>query len=262
MPELPWTKWFPSDWASDPKLSMCDAATQGIWMNAINAMMLIGAPRITGTAEQLSKVCRCRCVQLEAAVCEIRDNGVGTVIEQNGNITLECRRLVREHAIKDLKRNAGLASAAKRQQNVNRGSTDIQKSEPTPSAYASASASVSSSGIGDMGKGLDYFLGRVGEAYKRKPSQPWTYAEQCSATEILRSPEAVAELDEILGWMNRVKPEDRRYLPQSAGRLLASWTDVLDRARAGVVVGDSAPVKPTLMDKEWNSLMREAERLE
>lgn len=160
MPELPWVKWFPCDWASDPLLSMCDVATQGVWMNAINAMHLINSTRLSGTLDELCTPCRCRRSQLETAIAELKSKKVGNITEQGVNIIIECRRLVREHKIKDLKRKAGLASAKQRQHTP-------QQSEPTEwatrSEYASVSVSVSDPPEQDRGVGKGFIKPTVEE---------------------------------------------------------------------------------------------------
>lgn len=34
----PWLKWYPSDWAGDPRLRMCSLAARGLWIEMINLM--------------------------------------------------------------------------------------------------------------------------------------------------------------------------------------------------------------------------------
>lgn len=138
MPELPWVKWFPSDWASDPFLSMCDISTQGVWMNAVNAMLLINQPRISGTLDELCKPCRCRRVQLEAALAELKTKKVGNVREQNGCTIIECRRLLREFKIKELRKDAASKRWCKDDANTLQ---DVDAKGYATSASASAYAS-------------------------------------------------------------------------------------------------------------------------
>lgn len=112
---------------------MCDVATQGVWMNAVNAMYLLNQPRLVGSLDELCKPCRCRRVQLEAALAEIKGKKVGEVYEQNGNTVIECRRIRKRMEVSALKSKAGRASATKRQQTP-------QQAVSTRSASASASS--------------------------------------------------------------------------------------------------------------------------
>lgn len=154
MPELPWVQWYPTNWASEPGLRLCEAATRGIWFEAVNTMFLQGVGSISGTIEQLAAMCACRIPQMELAIRQLKEfkvadvveQNVNTLYEQNGNrveqqnvnITLTCRKISRDLKIKELRRKAGLASATKRQHTVN-------TVYPTPSVYASTSTSASSS---------------------------------------------------------------------------------------------------------------------
>lgn len=135
VPELPWIKWFPTNWSSDPGLAMCDAATRGIWADAVNAMLNSGLPHVEGTVEQLSRLCRCRPTQMQSAICELRQFNVCSVDEQNGCIILTCRRLLREFNLSNLRSNA-----AKQRWNKNNANAHA------PSAYAYASVSTSKEG--------------------------------------------------------------------------------------------------------------------
>jgi hypothetical protein len=124
MPELPWVKWYPQNWSSEPGLSLCDAATRGIWIDAINAMMLTRNGKIVGSLEALSRLCRCRPAQMQVALLEIAQYDIGTVAhQQDGNIIVTCRRIDRELAIKGLRSKAGRISATKRQHTPQHPST-------------------------------------------------------------------------------------------------------------------------------------------
>lgn len=138
MPELQWVKWYPQDWLSETGLSLCDIATQGIWANALNWMMRDGGASISGTKEQLARLCRCRPQQIEVAFLELRVNKVAIVEMHNECITFKCRRLLKELKMRALKKKAAAA----------RWCTDDAEhfgddhAEPhAPSASASASAS-------------------------------------------------------------------------------------------------------------------------
>lgn len=113
---LPWVKWFPADWSSEPGLRLCCAATRGIWAEALNTMMLRGNDRVQGTLQQLSRLCCCEEQEMSLAVQQLSEQNVAQVSEQNGNIIILNRRLARQLEIKKLRSEAGKISATKRQQ--------------------------------------------------------------------------------------------------------------------------------------------------
>src|ERR1043166_3460649 len=93
VPELPWVRWFPSNWLSEPGLSLCDAATRGIWADAINSMMLSNSDHISGSIDQLSRLCRCSPQQMKQAILEMQNFKIAEISDANGHITILCRRL-------------------------------------------------------------------------------------------------------------------------------------------------------------------------
>jgi hypothetical protein len=91
MPELPWDKWFPTNWASEPGLRLCSAATRGIWFEALNTMMLMQSHEVSGTREQLCCLLCCQIGELNTAIEQLNRTKVSEVCEQNGNITFTSR---------------------------------------------------------------------------------------------------------------------------------------------------------------------------
>jgi len=146
MPELPWEKWYPTNWASEPGLRLCEAATRGIWFEAVNTMMLQQNHSVSGTIEQLAALCICRVPQMQLAIEQLKQFNVAEVVEQNGNIILSNRRRKRACKISDLRSYAGKKSAESR----SKASTRESEVASTPSA--SASDSVYASGKGGMGE--------------------------------------------------------------------------------------------------------------
>lgn len=141
MPELPWDKWFPTNWASEPGLRLCEAATRGIWFEALNTMMLMQSFEVSGTLEELSALLACRPEQIKTAIFQLRVFKVAEIIEHNGNINLVSRRRKRACEISSLRSKAGKLSATSRQQKVNSlFEQDPQHGAPTPSSSTSSSA--------------------------------------------------------------------------------------------------------------------------
>lgn len=141
MPTLPWDKWYPTNWASEPGLRLCEAATRGIWFEAINTMLLKQTYFVSGTVDQLASLCICRAPEMSVAIDQLKKYQVAEVREHNGNITLISRRRARECRIRELRRKAGYASGTKRQHRVNSATEQTgQHTSASASAYASASS--------------------------------------------------------------------------------------------------------------------------
>lgn len=78
----PWLKFYPSDWASDPKLGFCSLAARGLWMEIL-CLMHEAEPRgsllINGrqpSARQIAILARCTPDEAVAALRELEDAGV------------------------------------------------------------------------------------------------------------------------------------------------------------------------------------------
>ena len=149
MPELPWVKWFPTCWASEPGLRQCETATRAIWFEAINTMFLQSSGSVSGTIEELALMLHCRTSQMHLALAEMRKFKIADVSEQNPTndeqnivFTIICRRNLRTTTIKHLRINAGRASGISRRTKVEQTST-------------STSTSTSLSGKGVQGEGVE-----------------------------------------------------------------------------------------------------------
>ena len=135
MPELPWRKWFPQDWLSDPGVTVCSPATRGIWADAICSMMLSCKYEIHGTPEALSRICRCSADEFMNAVDELCSTGSAEVEKQDGSIIVTNRRMKREANISEIRRKAGKSPKSTR----NKHEAKVQASSASASASASAS---------------------------------------------------------------------------------------------------------------------------
>lgn len=227
MPELPWVKWYPQNWSSEPGLSVCEVATTGIWINAVNAMMLRGTAQITGTVEELSRLCRCRPSQMSLAVAELKKHQIGEVIEQNGDITLACRRLFRGLEISRLRSDAGKASANKR-----------STSGSTPSTSTSTSYSTS-------------FL-RFYEMYPRKQAK----ADAAKAWEQIGGEDQLDVILASLQWQKRSQDWTKdagKFVPYPASYLRAKrWEDEPQQKGRGQAasIHHSLPPEPPVTEQE------------
>lgn len=114
---------------SEPGLSLCDVATQGVWANALNAMFLARQAFVEGTKDQLSRLCRCRPQQIEVAALELHKFKVAIVKWQNDSIIIESRRFRRELELLELKKEAGIKGAKTRWQTDSRALADTSENE-------------------------------------------------------------------------------------------------------------------------------------
>lgn len=150
---LPWIKWYPANWSSEPGLRLCCAATRGIWAEALNVMMLYGSDRVQGSVSDLARVCACEASEMMTAIGQLSLNRVAnvfqqnvntlyvhngnTMLEQNVNIIIVSRRRARELEIKKLRSDAGKISATKRQH-----AKEQEAQHRSSSSYSSSSFSV------------------------------------------------------------------------------------------------------------------------
>lgn len=93
----PYIQLYVRDYLSDPKLSLCCAATRGVWMDFLCVMhMNDRCGVITGTRDQLARLGRCSAVEVSTAIDELKHTETADVTERNGIVTLVCRRMKRE----------------------------------------------------------------------------------------------------------------------------------------------------------------------
>lgn len=97
MPKEPWKRWFPGDWLSDPAVSLCSPATRGVWMDMLMAMYILDRfGKLSGTTEELARLCRCSTSDVSSAIAELQATGAADVTERNGRVTVINRRQLRE----------------------------------------------------------------------------------------------------------------------------------------------------------------------
>lgn len=95
--KFPYIQLFAGDYLSDPKLSLCSAATRGVWMDFLCVMhMNDRCGVITGTREQLARLGRCSVVEVSTAIDELKHTQTADVTERNGIVTIICRRMKRD----------------------------------------------------------------------------------------------------------------------------------------------------------------------
>lgn len=104
--KLPAFQFYTGDWLKDPELSMCSPSTRGIWIDAVCAMHESDqSGEISGTPEQLARVCRSTLSEMQSAIDEIQKTGVGDTRIRNGVVTLINRRMQRAYHTRLATRN-------------------------------------------------------------------------------------------------------------------------------------------------------------
>lgn len=97
MGRLPYMQFYVDDWKSEFGLALCSLAARGLWIEVLGAMHQAGRSGVlAGTAEQISRVCRCTASDVVTALSELRLNGVAEVEEHDGVYTIVSRRMRRE----------------------------------------------------------------------------------------------------------------------------------------------------------------------
>lgn len=130
MPKMPYMPFYVSDWTSDPQLAMCSLSTRACWLELLCGMHSLGHMGvITGTADQLARVCRCSVAEFVQSANELRDYHVAEISERDGKYTIVNRRMRREYEE---------AKKAKERQNKYRRKTENKReinAEKTPDIH-------------------------------------------------------------------------------------------------------------------------------
>lgn len=117
MSKQPYMAFFTGDWLKDPKLSLCSPATRGIWIDLICALHeLAHGGQVTGTLEQLARLCRCSVAEMDSALTQLQTHQAAEIRLRDDAYTVICRRLRREAEISRKRAEAGSKSKAKHQQ--------------------------------------------------------------------------------------------------------------------------------------------------
>lgn len=97
MSKLPWFKFNPSKWITDPELSKCTPATRGVWIDLLCAMHQSGrSGELSGTTDQIARLGRCSTAELTQALTELQTTGTADVTFRNTNVTVINRLMKRE----------------------------------------------------------------------------------------------------------------------------------------------------------------------
>lgn len=124
MASQPYLPLYTGDWKKDPELSMCSAATRGIWIDLLCSIHDGRIGQVTGTADQLSRLCRCDAASLTAALHELQASRAANISERSGVFTVVCRRMKKATDISRVRAEAGSKGGANKKQKEASPDTD------------------------------------------------------------------------------------------------------------------------------------------
>lgn len=120
MSGLPWGKFFWKDWLTDPALSVCSLAAQGLWMRMLCIMSMADPPghlilpptiRSESEAKQVARMCHADARQVRPLLGELETRGVFGR-DNVGNII--SRRMIRDADLSERGRHAATKGWVKR----------------------------------------------------------------------------------------------------------------------------------------------------
>ncbi len=134
MAKLPYIKFFVGDWLRDTRILSHTA--KACWIDILCYMNIskeVGV--ITHTLADYQRILGCVATDVETVFKELEEKDICDIERlSHDRVKLINRRMVREEKDRLLKVKAGKASAAKRQQQQNKGSTPVEESVVTPVA--------------------------------------------------------------------------------------------------------------------------------
>ena len=148
--KLPWMKWHPRDWLSEPTLRKSSPAARGIWMDLLMYMEADGTDRLSCTLLDYASMCgvdydtACELITelIAKGVCDSDfDPSKGHVTARNDAITLVSRRLEREHKSRDSNRKRQERFRKRRESNggCNGGDLDSESDSEEEQPHVAAS---------------------------------------------------------------------------------------------------------------------------
>lgn len=138
-------QFYPGDWMKDPSLSMCSATTRGIWMDLLCAIHEVGhGGRVTGTATQLSRLCRCTVAEMEAALDELSTTRTATISKRHDTVSVHSKRMERDLEIRLIRATSG-AQGGRGNEKQNESKPKAKRKQNTKQNGGSSSSSSFSS---------------------------------------------------------------------------------------------------------------------
>lgn len=210
--KLPAIQFYTGDYTKDPNLSMCSLPTRGFWMELICAMHELNrCGQVTGTPEQIARLCRCTSVEAIEAINELEQTKAANVSNRNGIYTVINRRMKREFDEREGAKNRmekmrKKEVVTKSNENVTDTQTVINKADTSKNdnCYADVTFPSSSSS--------SFSLSNTEENKKIRAREPDKFSNPVN-------PELKVRIDETIFWLRQKKNLVR--IPE------IEWTDLL-----------------------------------
>ncbi len=191
--KLPYFPFYPGDYLKDPALTLCSAATRGIWMDLLCRMHEYDrSGELRGTADQLARLARCSTVEFVLAATDLKDTNTAEVIDRNGSFTIRNRRMWEE--------SNGRKANAERQMRFRNGESNTKKTASSVDEYESEFEEF----WNEFPKGRRKSKGAAKESFFKA-------AKRCDPATIIEAAKAYAASDEGRGkfvkmpstWLNQ-----------------------------------------------------------
>ncbi len=240
MASQPYLPLYTGDWKKDPQLSMCSAATRGIWIDLLCSIHDGRIGQVTGTADQLSRLGRCDAASMTDALHDLQANQAASISERNGVFTVICRRMKKACEISLVRQQAGGKGGSKTASKINHRSDN------------------------DIGNDASLFKIRLGNLFRRREATAWSEKEETAYRRILLAED---DLSLVERYYSARFPAEKDYRRRDLLTLLNNWTGEVDRSRAwceknplkGTRTGRPAvPEPPPISDEEFQ---REGEKV-
>jgi len=184
--KLPALQFYIGDWKKDAELSMCSISTRGFWIELLGAMHELGrSGQITGTAQQLARVCRCTPAEASDAIRELTETRTANISERGGVFNIINRRMKRE--FKEREAAKGRVQKFRENKNVtfcnenvtfpetfenNEDAATVEGCNANVTPYSSSSSSASSNNTVTSKKTSETDVRRVFEHWQAKLDHP------------------------------------------------------------------------------------------
>jgi len=201
----PYLPLYTGDWKKDPRLSLCSVATRGVWIDLLCSLHDGRIGQVTGTPEQIARLCRCNAAECHAALLELQTSGAANVSERDGVFTVVCRRMKKAIIISQLR-----AECASK-----RPSKPLAKPKQPPDIESEI----------EIG-----FKTRLGKLFNRRVTTPWSEKELKAFAALSDLQEADIELIEVYYQAKIEQKNDFRR--RDLLTLLNNWNGEVDRAKA------------------------------
>jgi hypothetical protein len=121
-------------WKSDAAVSAASPATRGIWFELLCCMFnLDRCGQVSGTIDELARMCRCASSECLQSVSEIRARDIAEVTEKDGVYVIVNRRMRAEYKARDSKTLRNKRYRERQKEDTEK--TEEETPEKSPSSY-------------------------------------------------------------------------------------------------------------------------------